>query len=530
MLTFSNQALADLQRDLLAFLPEAMLCGAIVLMLLMRLFSGMAKTHLGGVALAASVGGFIVSWLQWTHGGGLPAPDTSVRYFTGLLVYDNLTVYLRLFLLGFASLAIVLTMFTRIPDSEDSGDFYVLFLGGTLGMMLMSSANHLLMAYLAVEMASLPSYALSGFLKGKRPSSEAALKYVVYGGGAAAVMLYGISLVAGRFGTGYLPDVAQAISVSLSQGKVDVSLAMGLVFIFIGLCFKLSAVPFHFWCPDVFEGAAAEIGAFLSVASKGAAMALTGRMLLVFAGPDPMKAAMAFAPILALFAAITATFGNLAAYSQTNLKRLLAYSTIAHAGYMMMGLAVVNADGFAAVLFYLATYLFTNLGAFAVIALLRNRTGSEDLSAYAGLVYQSPGLVVAFGVFLLSLLGLPPLAGFAGKFVIFSSVYDAARAAKAADTLWLANLYWALLVIGGLNTVFSAVYYVRVLKVMVIDRPPEGVADRSVPFAASTYATILALLVLALGVAWDQMAKAGDRAADSLPKKRTIVAVAPPGY
>jgi NADH-quinone oxidoreductase subunit N len=288
-------------------------------------------------------------------------------------------------------------------------------------------------------------------------------------------------------------------------------------------------VPFHFWCPDVFEGAAAEIGAFLSVASKGAAMALAGRMLLVFAGPDSAHAAMAFGPILALFAAITATFGNLAAYSQHNLKRLLAYSTIAHAGYMMMGLAVVNAEGFAAVLFYLATYLFTNLGAFAVIAFLRNRTGSEDLSAYAGLVYKSPGLVVAFGVFLLSLLGLPPLAGFAGKFIVFSAVYHAADAAKAAGVPWLANVYWALLVIGGLNTVFSAVYYVRVLKVMIIDKPPEGVADRSIPFAAGTYASILAFIVLALGVAFNQLANASDRAAASLPKKTTIVAVAPPG-
>lgn len=524
MLTFSHQALADLHRDLQAFLPELLLCAAIVLMLLLRLFTGLSKTHLGGIALAAAVGGFVISWLQWTHGGGLPAPDTSVRYFTGLLVYDNLTVYLRLFLLGFASLAIVLTMFTGIPDAEDSGDFHVLLLGGTLGMMLMASSNHMLMAYLAVEMASLPSYALSGFLKGKRPSSEAALKYVVYGGGAAAVMLYGISLVVGKFGTGYLPDLAQAISVTISAGKVDVPLAMGLIFIFIGLAFKLSAVPFHFWCPDVFEGAAAEIGAFLSVASKGAAMALTGRLVLSLAGNDPAKAAMAFGPVLALFAAITATFGNLAAYSQTNLKRLLAYSTIAHAGYMMMGLAVVNTDGFSAVLFYLVTYLFTNLGAFAVIALLRNRTGSEDLSAFAGLVQSSPGLVVAFGVFMLSLLGLPPLAGFAGKFIIFSSVYNAAN---SANTPWLANIYWALLVIGGLNTVFSAVYYVRVMKVMVIDKPPEGVADRSVPFAASAYATILALAVLALGVAWDQMAKAGDRAAASLPRKATNVAVAP---
>jgi NADH-quinone oxidoreductase subunit N len=528
MLTFSPQALADLNRDLQAFLPELLLCGAIVLMLLLRLVGGLAKTHLGGIALAATVTGMIVSWLQWTHGGDLPPPDTSVRYFTGLLVYDNLTVFLRLFLLSFATLVIALTMLTSIPDAEDSGDFHVLLLGGTLGMMLMASANHLLMAYIAIEMASLPSYALAGFLKGRRPSSEAALKYVVYGGGASAVMLYGISLVAGKFGTGYLPDVAQAVSVTLSHGKVDVPLAMGLVFIFIGLCFKLSAVPFHFWCPDVFEGAAAEIGAFLSVASKGAAMTLTGRMLLVLAGPDPAAAEAAFGPVIALFAAVTATFGNLAAYSQTNLKRLLAYSTIAHAGYMMMGLALVNGEGFAAVLFYLVTYLFTNLGAFAVVAFLRNRTGSEDLSDYAGLVYQSPGVVVAFGVFMLSLLGLPPLAGFAGKFLIFSALYHGADAAKLAGSPLLANMYWALLVIGGINTVFSAVYYVRVLKVMTIDKPADESAERSVPFTAATYATLVAVVVLVLGIAWNELLIASERAAASLPRKPVVVAVARP--
>ncbi|MBX7105924.1 MAG: NADH-quinone oxidoreductase subunit N [Gemmataceae bacterium] len=521
MLTFSPQAIADLQRDLLAFLPELVLCAAIVLMLLIRLFPATGRTHLGGLALLAVGGALVVAWLQWTRSGSLPLPDTSVRYFTGLLAYDSLTVFLRLFLLGFVALAIVLTFFTHIPDSEDSGDFYVLLLGGTVGMMLMASANHLLMVYMAVEMASLPSYALVGFTKGRRASSEAALKYVVYGGGAAGVMLYGISLVAGRFGTGSLTDVAQGVGAALATGTLDVPLALGLAFIFIGLAFKLSAVPFHFWCPDVFEGAPAEIGAFLSVASKGAAMALAGRLVLAFAAVAPEQAALAFAPVLALFAAVTATFGNLAAYSQTNLKRLLAYSTIAHAGYMMMALACVNTEGMSAVLFYLVTYLFTNLGAFAVIALIRNRTGSEDLSAYAGLVYTAPGLVVAMGVFLLSLLGLPPLAGFAGKFVIFSAVY---HAAADASRPWLAQIYWALFVIGGLNTVISAVYYVRALKVMVIDKPPEGVGDRRVPFAAGSYAAILAMLVFVLGIAWNMLSVASERGTASFPAPKATVA------
>src|SRR5262249_49933188 len=328
-----------------------------------------------------------------------------------------------------------LTLITRIPDREDSADFHVLLLGATLGMMIMAEANHLLMMYIGVEMASLPSYGLAGFLKGRRQSSEAALKYVVYGGGASGVMVYGISLLAGKFGTAYLPQLAQAYVVALqdmaSAGAIDAVLVLGTLFFLIGVGFKLAAVPFHFWCPDVFEGAAAEVAGFLSVASKGAALALLGRFVLVLSASGGASTVgevtliRYLAPALAILAAITATFGNLAAYVQTNLKRLLAYSTIAHAGYMMMGLATLTSEGAGAVLFYLIAYLLMNLGAFAVVAFLRNQTGSEDLADYRGLARRSPIMVVTLSIFLLSLLGIPPLVGFAGKFQVFSALYHA---------------------------------------------------------------------------------------------------------
>lgn len=510
--SMSPQMIAQLKGELLLYLPELALCAGIVVMLLLKLVRGFERLHLGAIAIGfcgLALGVSIAQWFAFRPAsldGGLDA-------FTGLLVYDSFTVYVRILLLTFAILGIVLTLLTHIPDAEDSGDFYVLFLGGTLGMMVMGSVQHLLMLYIAVEMASLPSYALSGFLKGQRRASEAALKYVVYGGGASGVMLYGISLVAGRFGTGYLPEVAVGIDAALRTSPVDITLCMGLVFILVGLAFKLSAVPFHFWCPDVFEGASAEIGAFLSVASKTAAMALTGRLVLILAKDAGWAvAAPAFGPVLALFAAVTATFGNLAAYPQSNLKRLLAYSTIAHAGYMLMGLSVVNREGVSAVLFYLATYLFTNLGAFAVVAFIRNRTGSEEIDDCRGLVQREPWLVVAMGVCLLSLLGLPPLAGFAGKFVIFSALYHAANEASAVVP-WLSTVYWALLVIGGLNTVFSAVYYIRVLKVMTIDQPGEtGAKWMHAPAGANGFAGAMAAIVLALGVAWNFLAMASDRA------------------
>jgi NADH-quinone oxidoreductase subunit N len=371
-------------------------------------------------------------------------------------------------------------------------------------------------------MASLPSYALAGFLKGRRQSSEAALKYVVYGGGAAGVMLYGISLIAGKFGTGYLPDVA----VAFREAPFDPILLLGGLFVLIGVAFKLAAVPFHFWCPDVFEGAAAEVAAFLSVASKGAALALLGRVALAVAGrpwsDSWYDVAQYLVPALAVFAAVTATFGNLAAYAQTNLKRLLAYSTIAHAGYMMMGLTVLNRDGAGAVLFYLVAYLFMNLGAFAVVAFLRNQTGSEDLSSFRGMIHRSPVLVITLAVFLLSLLGMPPLAGFAAKFQIFRVLYQSGNDLAATQPMLSYTMY-ALLVIGGLNTVISLLYYANVLRVMVLEKPLEEIEGRPLaqlplPSGASIYATLLAVLIVIVGVLWGPIDSESRAGVSAFPK------------
>jgi NADH-quinone oxidoreductase subunit N len=301
---------------------------------------------------------------------------------------------------------------------------------------------------------------------------------------------------------------------------VDVILVLGSLFILVGLAFKLSVVPFHFWCPDVFEGAAAEVAAFLSVASKAAAFALTGRLILELAkrGALAEDLPLYFGPPLAALAAITATFGNLAAYAQTNLKRLLAYSTIAHAGYMLMGLAAVTVDGVQAVLIYLVAYVFMNLGAFAVVAFIRNRTGSEELSAYRGLVYRAPVVVVLLSIFLLSLLGIPPLAGFIAKFQVFAELFRVGRVHSGGPHPWLGTVYYGLLVIGGLNTVFSAFYYMRVVKAMVFEKSVEEVegqvsAPVGVPADATVFAGLLALAVVVLVFVWNPLFDASDRGA-----------------
>jgi NADH-quinone oxidoreductase subunit N len=534
-----EQLQSSLLSDSMMFLPELILCAGIVLLLVLRMIRNRGHAQLGAISLVVTLCALGATVLQcdlrlpdhdWTKSlndvlNSLPAPASNekvqaIEMFGGLLVFDRLTIFLRLFLYGFTALIIWLTLLTGIPDREDSADFHTLLLGSVLGMSLMASANHLLMVYIGVEMASLPSYALAGFLKGRRSASEAALKYVVYGGGASGVMLYGISLLAGTFGTAYLPDLAAAVAMKVSPAGAtsivyDPVVLLGSLFVLIGIAFKLAAVPFHFWCPDVFEGASAEVAGFLSVASKGAALALLARVTLVFTGMDPLMGSSRgvhwegvrdyLIPVIGCAAALTATFGNLAAFLQTNLKRLLAYSTIAHAGYMMMGLTPLNRDGAAAVLFYLVGYLFMNLGAFAVVAFLRRETRSEDLAEYRGLVRRSPWMVVTLSLFLLSLLGIPPLVGFAAKFQIFGVLYDAGRAYNAKGEAGIGMFLYGLLLVGGLNTVISAVYYLKVMKVMILDERIEDVEGRAPAvlterFSTVVFATLVALAVVGLGI------------------------------
>jgi NADH-quinone oxidoreductase subunit N len=489
--------------SLLFFLPELVICGGIVAMLLVRLVRVFDRSHVGLLAAAALVVALFAVGYQ------LYVDQWAGPYFAGMLASDPFAAVARGLILVAALLTVLMTFLTGIPDTTDSADFYTLLLGGTLGMLLMASANHLLMLFIAVEMASLPGYALAGFLKGKRTGSEAALKYVVYGAGASGIMLYGISLLAGMFGTGYLPDVAAAVA---ARG-LDLPVLAGFGFVLVGLGFKLAAVPFHFWCPDVFEGAAAEVAGFLSVASKAAAVALTIRVLSVLhaaSGGWVVPGSLGLA--VGVIGAVTVTFGNLAAFGQANLKRLLAYSTIAHAGYMLLAVGTVTQSATAGVLYYLAAYIVMNLGAFAVVALVRNATGSEQLDAFRGLAVRSPVLAVTMTIFLLSLLGLPPLAGFAGKFQVFEAVYEAGRSATAAGFGPRGNAFYVLLAVGILNTVLSAYYYLKIARAMLLEEPadPSPVAT---PPGAGLYLVALVLVLLAAGVLWNPLTALATHAA-----------------
>jgi NADH-quinone oxidoreductase subunit N len=525
-----NSLITDTTQSIPRFGVELCLSATIVLMLLMRL-SGLDR--LIPACLTATVGALVATFLAYKQFDALHAKDAVVttHIFTGLLVHDSFTVFFRGFLALFLLLTVALTSLTGIPDEEDSPDFYSLLFGATIGMMLMASANNLLMLFIGVEMTSVPSYAMVGFLKGRKVSSEAALKYVVYGAGAAGVMLYGISLVGGVLGTTDMSLLSQRLAEAAAGGSGGLkdpevrTVALGTMLVMVGLAFKLSLVPFHFWCPDAFEGASAEVAGFLSVASKAGAFGLLVRFCLALSGAKGTESLMiSFGLGLGFIACITTTFGNLAAYTQTNLKRLLAYSTIAHAGYMVMAVAALLVlknspqaatlteninQSIEGLLYYLVVYLFMNLGAFAVIAIARNYTFSEEVDSFKGLISQSPTLCIVMLICMFSLVGMPPFGGFVGKLFIFASAFKAGE---------VHGFMYVVVAFGALNTVFSLVYYIRVLRTMFLEARPADARPVPVRLASweSAFVVTLAVFVLLLGVLPHMMSQTANDAAQAI--------------
>lgn len=390
--------------------------------------------------------------------------------FRGLLISDPYAVLWKAMLLLFTAGVILMWLVTTASTMHegDGPEFFTLLLGATLGMCLMASTSNLLMIFMAVEMASLPSYVLSGFRKTDKIGSEASLKYVLFGAATSAVMAYGMSMLYGLYGTLQLEELA--VRMPHTQiGAAAVPLIMGIAGLIVGIGFKISAVPLHFWCPDVFEGAGIEVSAFLSVASKGAGISLLLRVVMSMAaglGFDPTAPVLTgTAAVIGVLGALTATVGNLGALVQNNIKRLLAYSSIAHAGYILCALSLLvawtpGADVAAVVgqtvLLYLAVYLFMNLGAFTVAALIWRETGSEDIRDYAGLGRRNPILAACMAAFLISLIGLPPFAGFLAKLQVMLVLGQAGG--------W----FWALVAVIGINTIISLYFYARVLRQMYL--------------------------------------------------------------
>jgi len=451
--------------DLAAFAPELVLVGTIVAVLVVPLFAWRAARV---TAMVAAIGCVLTALAtlsvaraaQLGFGGLSPSPATP------MLVVDHFSLFFKMLLMLFLAALILLWVLGAQFRDEDSPEFFVLLLGSALGMVLMVSTANLLMLVIAMELASLPSYVLAGFFKRNRIGAEASVKYVVFGAVASAAMIYGCSLLYGCYGTLDIPTLAGLIGRAGPDAVHAPLLAIALVGLCVGLGFKISAVPLHFWCPDVFEGAPIEVTTWLSVASKGAGLAALLRVVFCLGHPAiDAETALVMRDLLGpmtlgigVLAAITCTVGNLAAYRQASVKRMLAYSSIAHAGYMLMAAAILTSAtnaGIAAVVAYLIVYLFMNLGAFGCVALVYWATGSESSDAFRGLRRRAPWLAVAMAGCLFSLIGLPPFGGFIAKF-------------KLLWALGEADLWW-LVVVAVVNTLFSLYYYARLVWVMFFE-------------------------------------------------------------
>jgi len=428
------------------------------------------REHLAALGLVGVVGALLATLWRWG--------DQDGRAFHGMVVLDGFARFVTVVICYAAALILLISVDYLHRRGVGSGEYYALVLFATAGMILLASAGDLLVVFLSLELMSLSLYVLAGLFKKERASAEASMKYFLLGAFASSFMLYGVALVYGATGSTSLAGIAAAAG----QGRGPL-LAIGVGLLFVGFAFKTSMVPFHMWAPDVYEGAPTSVTALIATGSKAAAFAALIRVLLVAARDFQAD----FAVLLWAVAVLTMTLGNVVAIAQSNLKRMLAYSSIAHVGYMLVGLVAGGARGAGAVIFYLLAYTFTTIGAFGVITLC-TRAGEEavEVGDYAGLARRHPVLAAALGLFLLSLVGIPPLAGFVGKFYLFAT-------ALREGYVWLA-------VIGVLNSAVAAYYYLRVLVYMYM-REPDGAAAAWAPSFAGGLALAIALAgVVLLGV------------------------------
>ncbi len=424
------------------------------------------KMPIGGLAIIGLVGAGIASILLW---------DRNTESF-GAVTADNFALFVNLVLVVVGILTVVFSAETVERDRLPAGEYYAVLLFAIVGMMLMGQATDLLVIFLALETMSIAVYVLTGIRRDQQQSTEAAFKYFLLGAFASSFFLYGIAFLYGTTGTTNIDELSTRIAAQSMSGNPMILLGIGLLI--VGFGFKIAAVPFHMWSPDAYEGAPAVVTGFMSTGVKAAAVAAFVRVFLK--GLDPMIAD--WAPVLWWIAAATMIIGTVVGVAQTSLKRMLAYSSIAHGGYLLAGLVAGNEVGKSAILFYLAAYALTNLGAFGVISLLGTRErANDDLRDYAGLWYSHPALATLMTFFLLSLGGFPPTAGFIAKWYIFSAAVGSG--------------YYGLAVIGVLSSVVSVFFYLRIVVMMYMTERDA----RPVPAPISRLA-MAGLMVAMLGV------------------------------
>jgi len=487
------------------FRPELALTFGTLVLFLLDLFwkrSAARVAYLTAGALAVlGVAAFLL---------GQQPPDAT-PLFNGMLANDAFASFFKWLFLAAGALTVLISAQGKDFPPARIGEFYALLVAIVLGMFMMASATDLLMVYLSIELVSMVSYVLAGFRKGDRKAAEGSLKYVIYGGVASGVMLFGMSYLYGLTGTTNLLDVGARIGALQAGGAAlaatRIALVVAIVFVTAGIGYKVAAVPWHMWCPDVYEGAPTPFTAFLSVGPKAAGFALALRFFhSAFAGPSAPATGFAEAlagipwpAVVGVVSAVTMTLGNFTALGQTNLKRLLAYSSIAHAGYTLMGLSANSDLGIQAVMIYMLVYLVMNLGAFLVVIVVAEATGSESILDYKGLARRHPVAALTFAIFLFSLTGLPPFAGFAGKWYLFYAVIERIDGPGGGWYAWLA-------LIGALNTAVSLYFYMRIVRAMFID--PAYVEDPPPLRARVGYQLLLggfSAAILVFGLWWAPM-------------------------
>jgi len=412
------------------------------------------------------------------------------RGFTTMFFNDPLSLFFKIIFLGAAFMAIASSFgITRQKIVNHRGEYFGLILLSTVGMMFLASSNELLSLYIGLELTTIPLYVLAAFFKDDKLSVEAGIKYFIVGAFSSALLLYGLSFLYGLSGTTDLVQMKINLAIThLTFREIGIIISLAVVLIVAGIGFKLALPPFHQWAPDVYEGSPTPIAAFLSVGSKAAGLVAFAKIFLnglsAFHGPE--MAPNDWGMLVGLLACLALIIGNVLAIRQSNIKRMLAYSSIAHAGYIMIGMVAMSKLGIASVGFYLFAYLFANMGAFGAVAIFEDKSGSCQISSYGGLSKTSPFFSISLTVFLLSLAGIPPLAGFLAKYYIFASAIDIAGSIPGYS--WL---YW-LVGIGLLTAVFSLYYYANVIKQMYFSAEP---SPYRITFSAPAMSVILIGLI-----------------------------------
>ncbi len=470
--------LSQLKQSVDLFLPETILVATFIIALIFDLIYKNSRYLIAVISIIGLVfsGIFLVN-----------QSTSSAAIFSGMLSFDPFGNFFKILILLTTIIIVLMSVFSKelYEGGRKTGEYYILIVGMTFGMFLLAVANNLIIVYLAIETMSISSYILAGYTKEIKRASEASLKYVIFGAVSSGMMIYGISLIYGLTGSLTFDAINSAM---ISSDISGLTLLIAGLMIIAGIGYKISAVPFHFWTPDVYEGAPITITAYLSVASKAAGFAVLIRFLKVsffdstnYANDEiwTLIGTIDWQIVIAILSVLTMTLGNLVALWQTNMKRLLAYSSIAHAGYILMGVVVMTDIGVTSVLIYFFVYMIMNLGAFLVVMIIANKTGNEDIQKYNGIGHKAPFVSACMVIFLISLTGLPPTAGFIGKWAVFTAVLK-------SEYIWLA-------VVGVLNSVVSLYYYVKIFRNMYIRNFEDD--SEIYEFSPGTYILLIILAV-----------------------------------